>query len=61
MIVVMKQLTEAELRVLSRILRGLTAEKIIRKHKVLLGLVGNTADLDPLQLQNLAWIEQVLG
>jgi len=35
-----------------RILRlGLTAEKIIGKHKVLLGLVGNTADLDPLQLQ----------
>lgn len=40
---------------------GLTAEKIIGKHKVLLGLVGNTADLDPLQLQELSpWIEQVL-
>ena len=40
---------------------GLTPEKIVGKHKVVLGLVGNTAQLDPLQLQELSlWIEQVL-
>jgi len=56
MIVVMKNGSpEAEL---ARLIQefctwGLTAEKIIGKHKVLLGLVGNTADLDP-QLQELS-------
>jgi 3-deoxy-7-phosphoheptulonate synthase len=40
---------------------GLTPEKIVGKHKVVLGLVGETADLDPLQIQELSpWIEQVL-
>lgn len=40
---------------------GLTSEKIVGKHKVVIGLVGNTAQLDPLQLQELSpWIEQVL-
>lgn len=40
---------------------GLTPEKIIGKHKVVIGLVGETADLDPLQIQELSqWIEQVL-
>lgn len=40
---------------------GLTPEKIVGKHKVVLGLVGNTAQLDPLQLQELSpWIERVL-
>lgn len=40
---------------------GVTPEKIVGKHKVLLGLVGNTAELDPLQLQELSpWIEKVL-
>ena len=64
MIVVMKNGSpEAEL---ARLIQefstwGLTAEKILGKHKVLLGLVGNTAELDPLQLQELSpWIEQVL-
>ncbi len=64
MIVVMKNGSpEAEL---ARLIQefctwGLTAEKIIGNHKVLLGLVGNTADLDPLQVQKLSpWIEQVL-
>lgn len=40
---------------------GLTPEKIIGKHKVVIGLVGETADLDPLQIQETSpWIEQVL-
>jgi len=40
---------------------GVKPEKIVGKHKVLLGLVGNTAELDPLQLQELSpWIEKVL-
>lgn len=40
---------------------GLTPEKIIGKHKVVIGLVGETADLDPLQIQDVSpWIEQVL-
>jgi 3-deoxy-7-phosphoheptulonate synthase len=41
--------------------RGLTPEKIVGKHKVVIGLVGETAALDPLQLQESSpWIEQVL-
>ncbi|MUL35847.1 3-deoxy-7-phosphoheptulonate synthase [Gloeocapsopsis dulcis] len=40
---------------------GLTPEKIVGKHKVVIGLVGDTASLDPLQLQEISpWIEQVL-
>ncbi|AFZ25502.1 3-deoxy-D-arabinoheptulosonate-7-phosphate synthase [Cylindrospermum stagnale PCC 7417] len=40
---------------------GLTPEKIIGRHKVVIGLVGETADLDPLQIQEISpWIEQVL-
>ena len=41
--------------------RGLTPEKIVGQHKVVLGLVGETASLDPLQIQEVSpWIEQVL-
>ncbi len=40
---------------------GLTPEKIVGKHKVVLGLVGETVDLDPLQIQEISpWIEEVL-
>jgi 3-deoxy-7-phosphoheptulonate synthase len=40
---------------------GLKPEKIIGKHKVVIGLVGDTASLDPLQLQEISpWIEEVL-
>lgn len=40
---------------------GLTPEKIVGKHKVVLGLVGDTVDLDPLNIQEISpWIEQVL-
>ncbi|OLP15826.1 3-deoxy-7-phosphoheptulonate synthase [Leptolyngbya sp. 'hensonii'] len=40
---------------------GLTPEKIVGKHKVVLGLVGETVSLDPLQIQEVSpWIEQVL-
>jgi 3-deoxy-7-phosphoheptulonate synthase len=40
---------------------GLTPEKIIGKHKVVIGLVGDTASLDPLQMQEISpWIEEVL-
>lgn len=41
--------------------RGLTPEKIVGQHRVVLGLVGDTASFDPLQLQEISpWIEQVL-
>lgn len=41
--------------------RGLTPEKIVGQHKVVIGLVGETALLDPRQLQEFSpWIEQVL-
>lgn len=40
---------------------GLTPEKIVGKHKVVIGLVGETASLDPLQIKEVSpWIEQVL-
>ncbi|MTJ12439.1 3-deoxy-7-phosphoheptulonate synthase [Anabaena sp. UHCC 0187] len=40
---------------------GLTPEKIIGQHKVVIALVGETADLDPPRIQELnPWIEQVL-
>ncbi|NJN88533.1 MAG: 3-deoxy-7-phosphoheptulonate synthase [Leptolyngbyaceae cyanobacterium SL_7_1] len=40
---------------------GLTPEKITGKHKTVIGLVGDTVDLDALQIQELSpWIEQVL-
>lgn len=40
---------------------GLTPEKIIGEHKVVIGLVGDTASLDPLQIQEVSpWIEIVL-
>ncbi|NET57637.1 MAG: 3-deoxy-7-phosphoheptulonate synthase [Symploca sp. SIO2E6] len=64
MIVVMKVGSpEVELSRISQELKqwGLTPEKIVGKHKVVLGLVGDTVDLDPLQIQEMSpWIEQVL-
>jgi len=40
---------------------GLTPEKIVGKHKIVMGLVGDTASLDPLQLKDISpWIESVL-
>lgn len=40
---------------------GLSPEKIVGKHKVVIGLVGETVELDPLQIQEISpWIEQVL-
>jgi 3-deoxy-7-phosphoheptulonate synthase len=40
---------------------GLTPEKIIGQHKVVVALVGETADLDPPRIQELSqWIDQVL-
>ncbi|AOY79481.1 3-deoxy-7-phosphoheptulonate synthase [Moorena producens JHB] len=64
MIVVMKVGSpEVEVTRLSQELSqwGLTPEKIVGKHKVVLGLVGDTAALDPLQIQEISpWIEQVL-
>ncbi|MBD1922770.1 3-deoxy-7-phosphoheptulonate synthase [Microcoleus sp. FACHB-831] len=64
MIVVMKSGTpEAEIARLTGELEtwGLTPEKIVGKHKVVVGLVGETVDLDPLQIQEASpWIEEVL-
>lgn len=64
MIVVMKVGSpEAEISRVSQELNewGLTPEKIVGKHKVVIGLVGDTADLDPLQIQEISpWIEEVL-
>jgi 3-deoxy-7-phosphoheptulonate synthase len=40
---------------------GFSPEKIVGKHKVVLGVVGDTVDRDPLQMQEMSpWIEQVL-
>lgn len=40
---------------------GLTPEKIVGKHKIVMGLVGDTASLDPLQMKEISpWIENVL-
>ncbi|MEO8892669.1 MAG: 3-deoxy-7-phosphoheptulonate synthase [Coleofasciculaceae cyanobacterium] len=64
MIVVMKVGTpEIEVTRVSQELNewGLSPEKIVGKHKVVIGLVGETVDLDPLQIQEISpWIEQVL-
>ncbi|MEO1210894.1 MAG: 3-deoxy-7-phosphoheptulonate synthase [Cyanobacteria bacterium J06638_20] len=64
MIVVMKPGTpEAEIERLSQefVAMGLEPEKIVGRHKTVVGLVGETADMDALQLQELSgWIEQVL-
>jgi 3-deoxy-7-phosphoheptulonate synthase len=65
MIVVLKVGTpEEEASRISQELReswGVTPEKIVGRHKVVLGLVGDTVDLDPLQIQEISpWIEQVL-
>ncbi|MDZ8189825.1 MAG: 3-deoxy-7-phosphoheptulonate synthase [Nostoc sp. ChiSLP02] len=64
MIIVMKSGSpDAEIKRIDEELSswGLTPEKIVGKHKVVIGLVGETASLDPLQIQELSpWIEQVL-
>ena len=64
MIVVMKMgAPEAEIERVDQELSewGLTPEKIVGKHKVVIGLVGDTVDLDPLQIQEISpWIEEVL-
>ncbi|MGB6300358.1 MAG: 3-deoxy-7-phosphoheptulonate synthase [Rivularia sp. (in: cyanobacteria)] len=64
MIIVMKVGSpEAEIKRISEEMsnRGLTPEKIVGEHKVVIGLVGETASLDPLQIQDESpWIEQVL-
>lgn len=64
MIVVMKiGSPEAEITRINEELTtwGLSPEKIVGKHKVVIGLVGDTVDLDPLRIQELSpWIEAVL-
>jgi len=64
MIVVMKSGTpEAEITRVSDELStwGLSPEKIVGQHKVVIGLVGDTADLDQERIQELSpWIELVL-
>jgi 3-deoxy-7-phosphoheptulonate synthase len=40
---------------------GLSPEKIVGNHKVVIGLVGETVDMDPRQIQEASpWIEEVL-
>ena len=55
---------EAEIARLSEDLTttwGLSPEKIVGKHKVVIGLVGETVDLDPLQLREMSpFIEDVM-
>jgi 3-deoxy-7-phosphoheptulonate synthase len=64
MIVVMKVGSpDAEIQRISEELQdwGLTPEKIVGKHKIVMGLVGETASLDPLQIKEMSpWIENVL-
>ena len=64
MIIVLKNGTpEAEIVRLSQELQtwGLQPEKMVGNHKTLIGLVGNTAQLDQMRIQELSpWIELVL-
>ena len=64
MIVVMKSGSpEAEVARLIEEFRtwNLVPEKSVGNRKIVIGLVGNTAELDPLQVQELSpWIDQVL-
>ena len=65
MIVVIKSGTpEAEInRICSELINTwrVTPEKIAGKHKVVIGMIGDTADLDPLLVREVSpWIEQVL-
>lgn len=65
MIIVMKAGTpEAEIDKLNEELTttwGLTPEKIVGRYKVVIGLVGDTVELEPLQLREMSsWIEEVL-
>ena len=64
MIVVMKVGSpEQEIQRIESELRewGLTPEKIVGKHKIVMGLVGDTASLDPRQMKEISpWIENVL-
>lgn len=64
MIVVMKAgAPEAEVAQLTAefVQWGLTPETIVGQHKIVIGLVGDTAELDLLQVQERSdWIEQVL-
>jgi 3-deoxy-7-phosphoheptulonate synthase len=64
MIIVMKVGTpDAEVDRLNEEFRvaGLSPEKIVGKHKTVVGLVGDTVDMDPLQIQEMSpWIEEVL-
>jgi 3-deoxy-7-phosphoheptulonate synthase len=40
---------------------GLTVEKSVGEHKIILGMIGDTSTLDKSQIQNISpWIEQVL-
>lgn len=65
MIVILKNATpEAEITRIGREIYatwGVTSEQIVGRHKVILGLVGDTAVLDLLQIQEISpWIERVL-
>lgn len=64
MIIVFKSgAPEAEIQSLDQEMRdwGLTPEKIVGQHKVVIGLVGETAELDPDQIRDLSpWVESVL-
>jgi len=65
MIVVIKSGTpEAEITRISKELYdlwGVTSERIVGRHKTVIGLIGDTATLEPQQIQRTSpWIEQVL-
>lgn len=65
MIIIVKNGTPAdEITRISEEMRdtwGVTVEKSVGQNKIVLGLIGDTATLDPMQIQNNSpWIEQVL-
>jgi 3-deoxy-7-phosphoheptulonate synthase len=65
MIVVIKHGTpEEEINFICQEIRDIwrvTPEKVPGRHKTIIGLIGDTADLDPLRIQEISpWIEQVL-
>lgn len=65
MIVLVKQGTpETEIRRISKVLYeqwGISSEKSVGQHRVVIGLIGDTATLDTAQVQEISpWIERVL-
>jgi 3-deoxy-7-phosphoheptulonate synthase len=65
MIIVIKHnVPEIEIRNISRALHdqwGINSEKIVGRNRIIIGLIGDTSEVDASQLQKMSpWIEQVI-